>query len=74
MIAVSASAATTDEAGLRRQATELGEACAAAGVELGLGGSGPWPDPPPNGQRFRTIAAFVARARLVAEAAESGRD
>jgi len=74
MIAVSASAATTDEVGLRRQAVELGEACAAAGVELGLGGSGPWPDPPPYGQRFRSISTFVARARRVAESAGTGRD
>ena len=72
MIAVSASAATDDAAGLRRQADVLGQACAAAGVALCLGGSGPWPDPPPHGQRFRTIAPFVARARDLAD--EAGGD
>lgn len=69
MIAVSASSATADEVGLRRQAEVLGSACAAAGVTLGLGGSGPWPDPPPHGQRFRAIGPFVSRARAVAESA-----
>jgi excisionase family DNA binding protein len=69
MIAVSASSATTDAGGLRRQAEALGEACSASGVALCLGGSGPWPDPPPHGRRFRTIAPFVARARELAEEA-----
>ena len=70
MIAVSASAATVDAAGLRVQAEVLGEACSASGVALCLGGSGPWPDPPPHGRRFRAIAPFVARARdLAGEAA-----
>ena len=67
MIAVSASAATVDEVGLRRQAEVLAEACAASGVALGLGGSGPWPDPPAHGHRFRAIAPFVARAREIAD-------
>ncbi len=66
MIAVSASSATTDAGGLRSQAGILGEACAASGVALCLGGNGPWPDPPPYGQRFRNIAPFVARARELA--------
>jgi excisionase family DNA binding protein len=70
MIAVAASAAMDDPEGLRRQAEVLGKACAAAGVALGLGGSGPWPDSPPYGQRFRAIAPFVARARELAEARE----
>jgi len=72
MIAVSASAATTDAGGLRRQAEVLGEACSGSGVALCLGGSGPWPDPPPHGQRFRTIAPFVARARGLADEARGG--
>jgi excisionase family DNA binding protein len=72
MIAVSASSATTDAEGLRRQANLIGEACARAGVTLGLGGGGPWPEAPPHGHRFRAIGPFVARARQVAEAA--GRD
>jgi methylmalonyl-CoA mutase cobalamin-binding subunit len=66
MIAVSASAATLDVEGLRRQAELLGKACAESGVALCLGGSGPWPDPPPHGQRFRAIAPFVGLARELA--------
>ena len=72
MIAVSASSATTDAEGLRRQAELIGEACAKAGVTLGLGGGGAWPEAPTHGHRFRAIGPFVARARQVAEAA--GRD
>ena len=69
MIAVSASSATTDEDGLRRQAEALGAACAEAGVTLGLGGSGPWPEHPAHGHRFHAIGPFVARARALTDAA-----
>jgi MerR family transcriptional regulator, light-induced transcriptional regulator len=68
MIAVSASAASTDPEGLRRQAEILGSACAAARVALGLGGSGSWPDAPAYGERFRSIGQFVGWARAVAAA------
>jgi methanogenic corrinoid protein MtbC1 len=69
MIAVSASAAAADAEALRRQADVLGDACAASGVGLGLGGSGPWPDAPRHGQRFHGVAPFVERARELAAAA-----
>src|SRR5512137_335532 len=72
MIAVSASAATTDAASLAAQAEVLGKACAAAGVELVLGGSGPWPDPPAHGRLIRAIGPFVARARALADDARRG--
>lgn len=72
MIAVSASSATTDAEGLRRQAETLGAACAEAGVTLGLGGAGPWPENPAHGQRFHAIGPFVARARALSMAADAG--
>lgn len=66
VIAVTASAANVDEVGLARQADVLGKACAGAGVELALGGSGAWPESPAFGNRFWGIAPFVARARELA--------
>jgi excisionase family DNA binding protein len=72
MIAVSASAATTDAASLAAQAEVLGKACADAAVELVFGGSGPWPDPPAHGRLIRAIAPFVARARALADEARRG--
>jgi excisionase family DNA binding protein len=70
MIAVSASAASTESVALLRQAEVLGAACARSGVALVLGGSGAWPDPPPAGERFHGLARFVAHARGLAEAAD----
>jgi excisionase family DNA binding protein len=67
MIAVSASAATTDAKGLAHQAAVLAEACSSAGVSLGFGGNGPWPEDPPYGQRFRSFGPFISRARSAAE-------
>jgi excisionase family DNA binding protein len=67
MLALSAAASSTDALSLRRQAQQLGEACRAAGVELVLGGSGAWPEAPPNGRRFHELAAFAAWARQLAE-------
>ena len=72
MIAVSASAASTEPEALRRQAAVLGEACGRSGVALALGGSGPWPESPPGAERFHALAPFVAHARILAEAAGSG--
>jgi excisionase family DNA binding protein len=69
MIAVSASAASTEPEALLRQAELLGAACAKAGVALALGGSGAWPEPPPGGERFHALAPFVARARGLASSA-----
>jgi excisionase family DNA binding protein len=72
MIAVSASAASTESGALLRQAEVLGAACARSGVALVLGGSGAWPDPPPEGERFHGLARFVAHARGLVEAAGAG--
>lgn len=68
MIAVSASGASMDPAPLLRQAEVLGRACAASGVELALGGGGAWPEVPPHGHRFRSLAPLVELARRVASA------
>jgi excisionase family DNA binding protein len=72
MIAVSASAASTEPGELLRQAEVLGAACERSGVALVLGGSGAWPDPPPAGERFHLLARFVAHARGLAEAGGAG--
>jgi excisionase family DNA binding protein len=69
MIAVSASAALAEPGALLRQAEVLAAACERSGVELVLGGSGAWPDPPPAGKRFHGLASFVAHARGLVEAA-----
>jgi MerR family transcriptional regulator, light-induced transcriptional regulator len=68
MVAVSASAASTDPDALARQAEVVAAACREAGVELALGGSGAWPEGLPHARRFREIAPFVSRARDLAEA------
>ncbi len=59
LVALSASAAAADAAGLAEGAARVGEACREAGVALALGGSGPWPEPPPFGSRFRSLTPFV---------------
>lgn len=55
LLAVSASAASADPAGLRSQAERLGRACRVAGVRLVLGGSGDWPERPRHGVRLRGL-------------------
>jgi excisionase family DNA binding protein len=66
LIAVSASAASTEAEGLRRQAELLGSACAGSGVALALGGSGAWPESPEGGRRFHALRPFVDHARALA--------
>ena len=58
LLAVSASSASTDAVGLRRQADQLGRACRAAGVALVLGGGGAWPERPRYGARLRALEAL----------------
>lgn len=58
MLCVSASAASADAVGLRRQADELGQLARAAGVTLVLGGTGAWPDRPRVGVRFTALEPF----------------
>lgn len=58
LVAISASALMSAAAPLAAQAVAVGDACRAAHVRLALGGSGAWPDPPPHGIRFRSLAVF----------------
>lgn len=69
LLCVSASAASTDAAVLRRQADELGRLARATGAALVIGGGGAWPDRPRVGARFAGLEAFhrfavAERARL----------
>jgi excisionase family DNA binding protein len=74
MVALSASAASSDERELRREADALGHACRAAGTSLFLGGAGRWPDRLAYGARLETLEALhrVAAAER-AHRAERGR-
>jgi hypothetical protein len=58
MLCVTASAASTDAAGLRRQAEELGVLARASGATLALGGSGAWPERLRVGARFDALERF----------------
>jgi hypothetical protein len=55
LLAVSASEASADAVGLRRQAEVLGRRCRALGVSLVLGGNGAWPERPRHGVRIRSF-------------------
>lgn len=71
MLCVSASRASADAVGLRRQAEELGRIARATGATLVLGGAGTWPDRPRVGARFSALEPFhrfavAERARLLA--------
>ena len=63
LLAVSASRASTDKRLLERWVRRVGAACEACGVQLLLGGEGPWPETPRYGTRLRTfdeLRAFLA--------------
>lgn len=62
MVALSASASSTDRGDLARQAARIGDACRDVGAELVLGGSGAWPEPPPFG---RIVRDFKRLAELL---------
>ena len=66
MVALSASPTSQDRAWLGAIAAQVGEACAAEGIELLLGGSGDWPAALPAQVRrlcsFRELHESVARA------------
>lgn len=64
MVCVSASAYTTDATLLESVAHRLGVRCRENGVELVLGGSGPWPDEPAYGHRLHDFGDF---SRLLAQ-------
>ncbi len=58
MVAMSASAASSDAAVLRRIAVQIGDACRTHGADLVLGGEGAWPETPSYGLRLRSFGAF----------------
>ena len=58
MVALSASAQSTDAAALAEEVRALAEACQSQQVDLALGGAGRWPDDPPYGRRFRAFEPF----------------
>lgn len=58
LLAVSASAASADALGLRRQAEALARACKIAGAALVLGGDGAWPERPRHGSRLRGLESL----------------
>jgi len=67
MVALSASACSTDALALRRQAEQVGDACLEARAALALGGAGAWPEHPTHGRRFHALAPFAAWARDLAD-------
>jgi excisionase family DNA binding protein len=55
LLALSASAGSTNAARLGAQAEEVGRACRNAGIMLVLGGRGAWPEQPSYGTRVRDL-------------------
>ncbi len=60
MLALSASAASSDARSLAALAEQTGAACRERGVALVLGGSGAWPEQPRHGVRLRSFSDFHA--------------
>jgi excisionase family DNA binding protein len=58
MVAMSASAASSDPALLGRTVSLMGAACRAHDIDLVLGGEGAWPEAPTYGVRLRSFGAF----------------
>lgn len=58
MVAMSASAASSDAALLGRIASQVGAGCRAHDIDLVLGGEGAWPEAPSCGLRLRSFDAF----------------
>lgn len=61
MLAVSASAVSSDPAPLARQADALARVCRPANVTLVFGGRGSWPDPLPFGLRMHSFEELARR-------------
>ncbi len=57
MVALSASLAA-DRRKIKRQVTAVAEVCRAQGIDLVLGGRGPWPAKVPAAHRFTDLAGF----------------
>ena len=72
LLAVSASAGSSDAAALRGQAAELGRIARVQGAALALGGSGAWPDRPRHGARFTEFEAFQRWANAERERLDGG--
>lgn len=66
LVAISASAASTNARSLAAQAKQIGDACRTANVALTLGGSGHWPEVLRYGTRLRTIEGLHTYARDLA--------
>ena len=66
LLAVSASEASTEAVGLRRQAETLGRRCRSLGISLVLGGRGAWPARPRYGVLLRGLGQLhvLAKAEL----------
>ncbi len=60
MIALSASAASSDAAALATLTARIGAACQERAATLVLGGSGAWPEEPRHGVRLRSFGDFHA--------------
>lgn len=58
LVALSASAASSDETALDAIAEQVGAACRERDVALVLGGSGAWPERPRHGARLRSFSDF----------------
>lgn len=63
LLAVSASASSTDEVALAEQAAWYGRLCKGRDVHLLLGGSGAWPEHPAYGQRITSLGDLDKAAR-----------
>lgn len=59
LVALSASASSSDGAALARHAEHIGEACRRAGADLVMGGSGAWPERPAFGQIVRDFTTLT---------------
>lgn len=66
LLAISASAASTNARALAAQAKRISEACRTANVALTLGGGGHWPEVLPHGTRLRTVEGLHTYARDLA--------
>ncbi len=58
MLALTASAASSDRRELGAFLDLVGPACERSGIRLAMGGAGAWPDPPKFGKRFHSLSEF----------------
>jgi excisionase family DNA binding protein len=65
LLAISASASSTNARALGAQARRLGDACRTANVALALGGVGRWPEVLRHGARLRSIESLHVYARAL---------